>query len=110
MASPWTAARADGTVEYLWPRFDPQGHIVVLRRSFAFGPVDTRLLSLDTDGANVQTLIGGLQFEALANGFDVNWPARTLIGARSPELPGGMRPEEIYLFDLADGDGRPPAR
>jgi hypothetical protein len=99
---------ADGTVEYLWPRFDPQGHIVVLRRSFAFGPVDTRLLSLDTSGANVQTLISGLQFESLANGFDVNWPARTLVGARSPELPGGMRPEEIYLFDLAAGTaGRP---
>ncbi|HMA33105.1 MAG TPA: hypothetical protein VKY74_01395, partial [Chloroflexia bacterium] len=93
----------DGSIEYLWPRFDPQGHIVVVRRSYAPGPITTSLISVDTSGKNAQTLIGGLQFEALANGFDVNWAGRTVIGARAPEMPGGLRPEEIYLYDLATG-------
>ena len=99
---------ADGTVEYLWPRFDPQGRIVVLRRSYTYGPVDVALISVDTSGKNAQNLISAMPFEALANGFDVNWATRTVVGARSPQLPGGLNPEEIYLYTLADGNVSAP--
>ncbi len=98
----------DGTVEYLWPRFDPQGHIVVLRRSYTYGPVEVALISLDVTGQNARNLISAMPFEALANGFDVNWAARTVIGARAPQLPGGLNPEEIYLYNLADGSSSAP--
>src|SRR5205085_1691356 len=56
---------APGTVEYLWPRFDQQGRIVVLRRVYTYGPVDVRLLALDLSGKTVQTLISAMQFESL---------------------------------------------
>ncbi len=99
---------ADGTVEYLWPRFDPQGRIVVLRRSYTYGPVDVALISLDVSGKNVQNLISAMPFEALANGFDVNWATRTVVGARAPQMPGGLNPEEVYLYNLADGNVSAP--
>jgi len=99
---------AAGTVEYLWPRFDPQGYIVVLRRSYTYGPVEVALISLDVNGKGVQNLISAMPFEALANGFDVNWAARTVVGARAPQMPGGLNPEEVYLYNLADGSVSAP--
>ncbi|MGI8588390.1 MAG: TolB family protein [Chloroflexia bacterium] len=97
-----------GSVEYLWPRFDPQGRIVVFRRASAPGSASASLISLDLTGKTVATLARGLMPEALANGFDVNWAGNTLIAARAPEQPGGLRPEEIYLYDLAAGRAAPP--
>ncbi|HUS17812.1 MAG TPA: hypothetical protein VM536_22680 [Chloroflexia bacterium] len=94
----------EGSVEYLWPRFDPQGRIVVLRRSGN----DNTLIAVDLTGKTLQNLITGLQYESLAYGFDVNWAGRSVIAARSPELPGGMRPEEIFLYDLATGNASAP--
>jgi hypothetical protein len=99
---------AEGSVAYLWPRFDQADRIVVLRRAYNSGVVQAQLISFDANGGNVQTLASGLSYEALANGFDVNWAEHTLVGGRAPELPGGLRPEEIYLYDLATGRASSP--
>ncbi len=97
-----------GTVEYLWPRFDPQGRLVVLRRVYTYGPVDVGLIRMDRAGKNTATLLGHLQYESLADGYDVNWDARTVVAARAPQMPGGLNPEEIYLIDLDTGTAGPP--
>jgi Tol biopolymer transport system component len=91
----------DGSVEYLWPQWTPDGRIAVLRRGYTFSPRDNALLTMDRNGKNAQVLVSGLTYEALAAGFDVDWTGRIVWAARAPEMPGGQRPEELYSIDLA---------
>jgi hypothetical protein len=91
----------EGSVEYLWPQWTPDGRIVVLRRGYTFSPSDNALLTFDRQGKNAQVLVSGLTYEALADGFDVDWTGRIVWAARAPEMPGGQRPEELYSIDLA---------
>jgi hypothetical protein len=92
---------AEGSVEYLWPQWTPDGRIVVLRRGYTFSPRDNALLTFDRQGKNAQVLVSGLTYEALAAGFAVDWTGRIVWAARAPEMPGGQRPEELYTIDLA---------
>ena len=91
---------ADGTVQYLWPQWTPDGHIVVLRRVYPYNLNGNMLVSMDALGRNAAVLLSNLTFEAMANGFSVDWTGRNVVGARAPEMPGGQRPEEIYLVSL----------
>ncbi len=90
----------EGSVEYLWPQWTPDGRIVVLRRGYTFSPRDNALITVDRQGKNAQVLVSGLTYEALASGFSIDWDGRVVWAARSPEMPGGQRPEEIYNIDL----------
>lgn len=98
----------EGSVEYLWPQWTPDGRIVVLRRGYTFSPRDNALLSFDRQGKNAQVLVSGLTYEALADGFAIDWTGRIVWGARAPEMPGGQRPEEIYTIDLATNNSGTP--
>ena len=97
-----------GTVQYLWPRWTNDGRIVAVRRVYSSNPNDNQLLMLDRNGKNAQVLTAGFSYEALGSGFDVDWTNRVIFAARSPDLPGGQRPEEIYRIDLATGDYSDP--
>ena len=91
----------EGSVEYLWPQWTPDGRIAVLRRGYTFSPRDNALLTMDRSGKNAQVLVSGLTYEALADGFAIDWTGRIVWAARAPEMPGGQRPEELYTIDLA---------
>ena len=94
---------AEGTVQYLWPQWTPEDQLVVLRRVYPFNPNGVMLVKLNPQGGLVQVALSGLSFEALANGFAIDWVGRTVVGARSPGMSGGQEPEEIYLISL-DGN------